>query len=154
MRPILALTLALGLLLAPAALAKGADDRPDDERHEGEERAAEAKLEKRADRFRASTDTSVDEDEDADDKREERKERAFDRTAWADRFAALRLSIRENATAIRAECHAMTEPSSGNLTKEDKKDRAHCIRDGYKALFEVLREELRAMRLLVRAEAR
>lgn len=167
MRRTLALLLAFGLLLAPLALAKGASDddgdadEPRGRRHGGhgaddvaarnESSDDDANETRGAGRRGAHhADGADDENETDDDDARGRghAKRAF-RAEFVSQLAQLRASWLENATAIREACHAAEKDE--NATKEERLDRAHCIRDGYHAFFETLRELLRDLRASRRA---
>lgn len=133
-----ALMLALLVVAAPLALA-GAEDRA----AKGKEKAEDAKA---ADAKAAHAKTRghgnlTAEDDDGNDTRKEKRAGLLD--AFRARMAEWRASWKENATAIREACHAAA-PDADNATKEERKSRAHCIRDGYHQLFAMMKLERKA----------
>ena len=130
-----ALMLALLVVAAPFALAGG-----ESHAEKGKTRAAEAKAMRHAD--------AADANETSDDARKaDKAEKAETRRSLAESFRAKlqqwRDAWKENATSIRAACHAV-EPDQANSTKEEHKAWAHCIRDGYKQFFQALKLERKA----------
>lgn len=125
-RTLLVGLLAIGLLATPFALAEGADRSG-----KGKAIASEG-----SDRALNATD---------DDHRSNRSDDDA-KPAWVAAFQArlreLRASWLENATAMREECRAAEKPGE-NATKEERREWAHCIKDAYKAWFDVLRAEKR-----------
>lgn len=125
-RTLLVGLLAIGLLATPFALADGAD-------RSGKGKAIASE---RSDRALNATD---------DDHRSNRSDDDA-KPAWVAAFQArlreLRASWLENATAMREECRAAEKPGE-NATKEERREWAHCIKDAYKAWFDVLRAEKR-----------
>lgn len=146
--PSIAILLALALLAAPLALARGGAD--DGERAgKAKERAAEAKDKAAEARSHARDDAgNKTRDNKTDDAQKEGRRAALD--AFMDYFAALRNAWKDNATAIREACHA-AEPAD-NASKEERKSWAHCIRDGYKAFFEAMKLERKALKEEWKAE--
>lgn len=127
-RTLLVGILAIGLLATPFALADGGN-------HSGKGKAIASE---RSNRTLNATDD--------DDHRSGNRSDDDAKPAWVAAFQArlrdLRASWLENATAIREECHAAEKPGE-NATKEERRAWAHCIRDAYKAWFDVLRAEKR-----------
>jgi len=144
---ILPLLLAFTLAVAPAVMAAG-----------GEEGKAKAQAAKAAGAERRENATAH---EDAD-KSAERANRTAARESFAENRSALletflaglhakRASWHENATRVREACHNATFDAP-NATKEQREERAHCIRDGYSAWraehhadMKELREQMRAL---------
>lgn len=151
MRPhasLYALLLAFLVVASPLALASG-----ESHSEKGRARAEEAK---------AASDERRDDDRDKDptveaahDDREARENRSAKRAAFIDALRAQlqkwRDAWKENATAIRASCHAVA-PDHENATKEEHRAWAHCIRDGYHSFLEALRLERKAWRAEWRAD--
>lgn len=130
--------LVLGLLLTPLALAeggKGQVTRDASALHRGSHENATSDDHRNGTEGRRHSD-------DANESRGHRK--GADWAAFRARFHELRESWHENATKIREECRE-SKPDA-NATKEERRDWAHCIRDGYKVWFDLFREERRAAR--------
>lgn len=128
-RTLLVGLLAIGLLATPFALADGAD-------HSGKGKAIASE--------RSNRTLNATHDDDGPRSGDHSDEDG--KPAWVGAFQArlreLRASWLENATAIREECHAAEKPGE-NATKEERREWAHCIRDAYKAWFDILRAERR-----------
>ena len=137
-RTLIAALLVLGLLATPLALAQA--DAPS---AKGEAKAAAAKA-ARDNRTANAThgNASHNKTHDGNDTHE-------GKPAWVSTFQAalkaIRESWKENASAIREECHAAEKPAN-NSSKDARLSWAQCIRDGYKTWFEHARA--------ARAEAR
>lgn len=152
--PTLAILLALALLAAPMALARGggerdADDKAKDRAADAKDKAAEARSHARDAANKTRDNKTADDDDAGKDNRTAGRRAALD--AFRDYVSALREAWKANAASIRDACHA-AEPGGDNATKEQRKSRAHCIRDGYKALFEAFKIERKAAKEEWKAE--
>ena len=135
-RTLLVCVLTLGLLAVPLALAQA--DGPS---AKGEAKAAAAKA-ARENRTANATHNKTHDDNGTHE----------GKPAWVSTFQAamkaLRESWKENASAIREECHAAAKPANDS-GKDARLSWAQCVRDGYKAWFEharAARAEARAAR--------
>lgn len=124
--------LALGLLLAPTALADGADGK----RIRGHAPDADDRRDARPEHAMRG--------QDDDDNRTlaNATERRAAFAALLDRISTIRTSWLENATKVREACHD-AEFDRANATKEEKRIHAHCMKDGYDALHKLMRAERR-----------
>lgn len=128
MRPnLIAFATIVALALAPVALAG-----PNEHAVKGQDKAAGARDENATGATAASH----------ADGAQHGKKPAF--ATWHATMKALLTSWLENATKVRADCHAAEKDD--NATKEERLAAAHCIRDGYKAFFEHLRADREAAR--------
>lgn len=156
-RNILALVLATALLATPLALAGGEGPSHEKARERYEERALHRLDHDDDNETEDENETDDDENGTSHRHRQNRHGRDENRTegrpAWVSAFqeavTALRASWAENRTAIQEECRA--EKPDENATKEEKRAWAHCVRDGYKLWFDVMRAELKEIKAEMRA---
>lgn len=132
MRLMLALLIIAGLTLAPLAAAEGGHDAP--------RRHADARHAHHDNETNDSNETRKDGEKRGNSERFE---------AFRAAMAAFRQSWHENATKVREACHAQA-PLADNATRAEHKAWAHCIHDGYHALF----SQMRAERKEILAESR
>lgn len=122
------------LLAAPLALA-GGDDASEKGKAKAEERRRDA---------REGNETD---DEPRAKLHGAKEDRSAQRRAFHEAFVAKlrewREAWKENATAIRAACHAVVLDHD-NASKEERRAWAHCIRDGYHQFFQALKLERKA----------
>lgn len=131
-----ALTLSLLALAAPLAHAGAEEDRASRGREKADDgaKALDAKARGRGERA---------DDADKDNETAAKQKRAAFLDGFRAKMAEWRAAWKENAAAIREACHAAA-PDPANATKEERKARAHCIRDGYHELFAALKMERKA----------
>lgn len=150
--------LVVGLLAAPLALARGADD------HDDAADAGKARGEEHRTNATAAGDACANASSSsaaacgADDHRAERNatsdrenatarraEIQVARQAWRENASLVRDSWHENATAIRERCQA-AELDRENATKEERTAHSQCIKTGYSSWREANMARITALR--------
>ncbi|MFA5861391.1 MAG: hypothetical protein WDA16_06810 [Candidatus Thermoplasmatota archaeon] len=139
-RTLLATLLALGLLLTPIAAADGRNGH--DARGQTEASTHRANETQRNDTSENKTLTNETSDDHA---RGNGHGNRGTNVAFVEAWHAFMDSWRENATKVIDSCHAQAQPGD-NATHADRVSWAHCIRDGFKQLFEQLKTQRNDMR--------